>query len=906
MKFKFSTDKILVSGIALLLISFITIIFFFIYEYKKVNDSAAQVTHTQEQLQRAEKLLALMPDVETGTKAYLLTGQKVFLKPVERAQKEISNQLTALKALATDPEQQVRIDSVSLFINKRKSFYSRTVASYEIYGIDAAKQMIESGEGKSYTDQVHLLVNKIQQTENKLQAQYKEDNEKSARNIDRILMLTIVVILSMAIIFIQKAIADNVAKGKVTAALKKLNDELEQRVDSRTQELNKKEKLFRALVENNEGIIGLLDEKLNVLFRSASTAYITGRLFGENEKVALAEYVHPEDKPHLMTLMAEVISNPGKAVLVSARIRHNNGSYIWLEGVAKNMLHDPAIGGIITNLRDISERKKAEQKIIKANRLYFFNSQINQMIVRTKDQITLFKEACQIAVSEGRFRMVWIGMIDEETKTVVPVMHAGEDSDYPALDPIRVHDNPESRGPIGTALIQGKYTVCNDIENDNRLAPWKKEAISRGYHSFMTLPIKKSGKVVGVFSFYAAVKDFFDAAEIGLLEEAAGDVSFALEIFEREKLRNKAEEEIEKAVERYDILAQATSDTIWDWDIANNTMHYNEGITKMFGYSAAEVENVVDWWNEKLYADDFKKVTELIEDVFEKGLQKFQVTYRFRCADNTYKYIFDRAYVLFDEDNNPCRMIGAMQDITYQVDEELRLSKAIMDAQEQERRFIGGELHDNVNQILAGSVLALSMVKNSKSVSKKSLEFIEMGKSHILTAIEEVRRLSHKLAPASFDDSSLKDAFENLLQTFNINKQFNIQLDFDDACNAINGDIQINLYRILQEQIKNIVKYAEASEIEIAVTQLGDTIKMRVCDNGKGFNVKLAKKGIGLSNIKKRAESFSGKCSVKSAPGKGCEIIVEIPLAEGAVAPVVPFKPKHSIVKKIPNTNTGQ
>jgi len=900
MKFKFSTDKILISGIALLLLSFITIIFFFIYEYKKVNDTAVRVTNTQDQLQRADKLLALMPDIETGTKAYLLTGQKVFLKPVERSQKEIYNQVTALKTLAADPEQQVRIDSVLLYVNKRKSFYSRTVASYEIYGIDAAKQLIESGEGKSYTDKIHALVDKIQLAENNLQAKYKEDKEKSSKNIDRILMLIIVVILLLAIIFIQKAIADNVAKGKATAELKKLNDELEQRVEERTGELNKKEKLFRALVENNEGIIGLLDDKLNVLFRSASTASITGRIIGENEKIALADYVHPEDKAQLMALMDEVMAKPGKPVLVSARIRHNNGNYIWLEGVAKNMLHDPAIGGIITNLRDISERKKAEQKIIKANRLYFFNSQINQMIVRTKDENTLFKEACQIAVSEGRFRMAWIGMIDEETKTVVPVMHAGEDSDYPALNLIRVHDNPESRGPIGTALIQGKYTVCNDIENDERLAPWQKQAISRGYHSFMTLPIKKSGKVVGVFSFYTAVKDFFDAAEIGLLEEAAGDVSFALEIFERERLRNKAEEEIEKAVERYDILAQATSDTIWDWDIANNTMHYNDGISKMFGYHASEVENVVDWWNEKLYADDFKKVTELIEDVFEKGLHKFQVTYRFRCADNSYKYIFDRAYVLFDENNNPCRMIGAMQDITYQVDEEMRMSKAIMDAQEQERRFIGGELHDNVNQILAGSLLALGMVKHSKSVSKKSLEFIEMGKAHVFNAIEEVRRLSHKLAPASFDDSSLKDAFENLLQTFNLNKQFSIQLDFDDACNGINGDIQINLYRILQEQIKNIVKYAEASEIEIAVTQSGNVIKMRIYDNGKGFNVKLAKKGIGLSNIRKRAESLSGKYSVKSSAGKGCEIIVEIPIAEGAIAAVIPYTPKHAIIKKIP------
>jgi signal transduction histidine kinase len=82
----------------------------------------------------------------------------------------------------------------------------------------------------------------------------------------------------------------------------------------------------------------------------------------------------------------------------------------------------------------------------------------------------------------------------------------------------------------------------------------------------------------------------------------------------------------------------------------------------------------------------------------------------------------------------------------------------------------------------------------------------------------------------------------------------------------------------MQEQVKNIAKYAEASKIEVSLTRSGSTISMRIFDNGKGFDVKTAKKGIGLSNIKKRAESLSGKFILNSAPGKGCEIIVEIPV----------------------------
>jgi PAS domain S-box-containing protein len=337
-------------------------------------------------------------------------------------------------------------------------------------------------------------------------------------------------------------------------------------------------------------------------------------------------------------------------------------------------------------------------------------------------------------------------------------------------------------------------------------------------------------------------------------------------------------QEIRSAMERYDTLSQATSDTIWDWDIVHNTMLYNEGITKTFGYQAAEVPNVVDWWNEKLHPDDFKKVTEMVEEVFEKGLQKFQLTYRFRCADGSYKYVFDRAYVIFDDNNEPCRMIGAMQDISSQVEEDMRMSKAIIDTQEKERQYIGAELHDNVNQILASSLLVMSMIKNEKMNRKETLEFVETGRGYITDAIEELRKLSHELAPASFDKVSLENAFENLLQDFNLDNRFKIKFSFDQVCNKASDEIQINLYRIMQEQMKNIVKYADAGKIDVAVTRLNGHINLRVADNGKGFDIKALKDGIGLSNIKKRAESLSGKFMLNSAPGKGCEIFVTIPV----------------------------
>ncbi len=700
MKFKLTAAKNYSKGIKLLLVFIFIILVITVYQSSQVIKTGRWITNAQEMLRYSKKVLFLALDNESRFRGYILTGQKTLLEPLERSQKEIYNGLSNLKKLTTNnPVQRARTDSLSFYVDQRITFSNLNITNYDTNGVDAVSKMVETSEGKLYTDRIRLLGDEIQDTENGLMILHRDANNKSVINLQRVLLLIIAGIVLLLVAFSRKVRADNVEKEKAAGALKKMNDELEQRVIERTQELNIKEKLFRALVENNEGIISLVDEKLNVLFRSASTAHITGRHLGENEKVPLAEYLHPDDIKHVKAMMAEAIANPGKTITVSLRLKHKDGHYIWLEGVVKNMLLDQAIKGIIANLRDISERKEAEI-------------------------------------------------------------------------------------------------------------------------------------------------------------------------------------EIRSAVERYDILSQATSDTIWDWDIVNNTMLYNEGITKTFGYQASEVGNVVDWWNEKLYPDDFKKVTEMVEEVFEKGLQKFQLTYRFRCADGSYKYVFDRAYVMFDENNVPCRMIGAMQDISSRVEEEMRVSKAIIDTQEKERQYIGAELHDNVNQVLASSLLVLGMIKNEKMNKNDTLEFIETGKEYINSAIEELRKLSHELAPASFDNLTLKDAFGNLLQDFNLNNRFKIKFKFDELCNTVSDDIQINLYRIMQEQMKNIVKYAEAKKIEIAVTRVNGSINLRVFDNGKGFDVKTVKNGIGLSNIKKRAESLSGKFLLNSSPGKGCEIIVVIPVLE--------------------------
>lgn len=140
----------------------------------------------------------------------------------------------------------------------------------------------------------------------------------------------------------------------------------------------------------------------------------------------------------------------------------------------------------------------------------------------------------------------------------------------------------------------------------------------------------------------------------------------------------KQEKEARESLERYNIVARATSDTIWDFDLEKNVLRYNDVIREMFGYKETKIEDVQDWWRDKIHPDDHEKVFGKLDEVLESEIDRFQFEYRFKCVDGSYKHILDRAFVVTDDDGNSVRMIGAMQDIT----ERKRTKDALQNSQQ--------------------------------------------------------------------------------------------------------------------------------------------------------------------------------------------------------------------------------
>lgn len=199
-----------------------------------------------------------------------------------------------------------------------------------------------------------------------------------------------------------------------------------------------------------------------------------------------------------------------------------------------------------------------------------------------------------------------------------------------------------------------------------------------------------------------------------------------------------------------------------------------------------------------------------------------------------------------------------------------QITEAVLGAQERERSGIGRELHDNINQILATSKLYLDVVIEEQQPDNP---LILKSRHNISIAIEEIRKISKVLITPVLDEVGLGQSVTELTRNILEVKKMNFVTDTKELDESkLSGDEKLTLYRIVQEQLNNILKYAEASEVKIKIKTEDHTATLAIDDNGKGFNTNAIRRGVGITNMMSRAELYNGKVEIDSAPGKGCRL----------------------------------
>lgn len=207
-----------------------------------------------------------------------------------------------------------------------------------------------------------------------------------------------------------------------------------------------------------------------------------------------------------------------------------------------------------------------------------------------------------------------------------------------------------------------------------------------------------------------------------------------------------------------------------------------------------------------------------------------------------------------------------------QLDEQIKISRAIFKAQERERNHLGQELHDNINQLLAAVKIHLDKARKNYVIPEDPLAYPIVL---VEKTMQEIRSLCKNLVTPF--NASLKDQVVSLLES--LQKNLGIQTGMEyDVKHIIDDDQQLNIYRIFQEQFNNIIKHAQAKQVNVEVKSDGKLITLMITDDGKGFDPNQQTKGIGLTNMINRVELFYGQIVIITAPGKGCIIQISMPI----------------------------
>lgn len=393
----------------------------------------------------------------------------------------------------------------------------------------------------------------------------------------------------------------------------------------------------------------------------------------------------------------------GEIHTVERTVTIDSQTYIFETCASPIRNYSGEIVAVVEVVRNATKRKEQEDRLFRLKNLYEALSLTNKAIMHQQNKKELFDEVCRIAVENGKLLLALIGTVDPESGKIVPASFFGKASEY--LNNLNLSIDPhrkEGCGPTGIAIRNGKPYICNDFHNDPVTTPWRIEALANGINSSAAFPFSQNGTSIGALKVYAASTGYFDDEIICLFQEMAENISFALDNFQFEERRNRAESLLKASEERLKLVLEGSNDGLLDWDIDSGKISLSDRLIEMIGFPKERNKTTVHALMKLVHYNDLERLRTVIYDQLTKTSSAFEIDIRIVTRHKQHEWVNFRGKVVSrDENSSPTRVSGILRNIT---------GKKM---QEQKLQYIS--MHDSLTGLFNRSYFDIEMARLEQS-----------------------------------------------------------------------------------------------------------------------------------------------------------------------------------------------
>jgi PAS domain S-box-containing protein len=349
--------------------------------------------------------------------------------------------------------------------------------------------------------------------------------------------------------------------------------------------------------------------------------------------------------------------------------------------------------------------------------------------------------------------------------------------------------------------------------------------------------------------------------------------------------RKQTERALRENEERLTLAVAGAQEGVWDWNLETGAVVYSTRWKEMLGYADDEIEPHVDAWEKLLHPDDKEQAKRLNESVMA-GADTYQGEFRLLHKDGHYVEVLSRGYPVRTVPGGPVvRIVGTHFDLTERKRAESERARReflarLVFAQEDERRRIAREMHDQFGEHLTALALRIRLLKDASADRADWRAHVESIEAIAQRLDHDVDQLVWQLRPTALDDLGLRAALANYVQDWSARVGIPARLHSSGLMDErLPADVETALYRIAQEALTNVAKHAGASGVEVILERRADSVVLIVEDDGVGFEPasrETATEGFGLLGMRERASLVGAALEIESSPGNGTAVFVRM------------------------------